>query len=786
MLGSFLPSNRNSIKRWSSILLLLIILIPLSTAQQDSKIDSLLQVLAISNDDTNKVNLLNDLSTHYASISNTDAAKQYAEEAASLAVKKQFTRGITIAQYNLGMLWYNQGNYDEARIHFEPALQGSGKLHDQKRMANTYRMIAIIQYYQSNYDEALAAYSAELKIQDSLDNQKAIANNLTNTAAIYLAQSNYPEALNYLLRCRETSEAIGYDEGIASSYNGIGIIYDFQGNFPKAVESYLAAMKIQEKTGHQAGHALTQTNLAIIYRSMGEIEKAMALFLASLEIFRAQNDTRNMALCYYHIGLTHKDYNQYPEARKYLKDALDMYLEIGDQSGASVCYSSLGIMYHTEQNWPEALDQYKLALAISKEIGDQEAISNHYLNIGKIYIETKRYEEARQYLMDGTSLAKELGATIRVIDGYEHLAMLDSILGAWEDAYRHHQLYVYYNDSIYNEENTKKLVQAQMQYEFGKREDSLRLQQALTDKNLIQQTLLAQQRHQSLLIKDNELLLTLKENDLQALEIEKKQSDYLAQKAETIRKQDQLALMSKEAALQLSETQKQKQLKNYFIGSLLLFGLLSFFVYNNYITRQKLKLQTLRNKIASDLHDDVGSTLSSISIFSAIARQRSGVTDPMLTNIEESSKKMLEAMGDIVWAIKPENDNFERVVLRMRSFAYQLLGAMKLDFEFDVDEHITKVNVPMDVRKNVYLIFKEATNNLAKYAQASKAQFSIRQVNDHLTLLVRDNGKGFDVNEANEGNGLRNMRQRAREIGGHLDIDSQPGEGTSIKLRVAV
>src|SRR6185295_12450996 len=130
------------------------------------------------------------------------------------------------------------------------------------------------------------------------------------------------------------------------------------------------------------------------------------------------------------------------------------------------------------------------------------------------------------------------------------------------------------------------------------------------------------------------------------------------------------------------------------------------FGYSNYRTGQRLKFQVLRNKIASDLHDDVGSTLSSISIFSQMAQQQSKEVIPMLETIEESSRKMLDAMADIVWSINTENDQFEKIILRMKSFAYELLGAKNIDFEFVADDYLATIKVPMNVRKNLYLIFK--------------------------------------------------------------------------------
>jgi signal transduction histidine kinase len=195
-----------------------------------------------------------------------------------------------------------------------------------------------------------------------------------------------------------------------------------------------------------------------------------------------------------------------------------------------------------------------------------------------------------------------------------------------------------------------------------------------------------------------------------------------------------------------------------------------------------MKLQTLRNKIASDLHDDVGSTLSSISIFSEMVKEQSSEVNPMLEQIGDSSRKMLDAMADIVWTINPENDQFEKIILRMKSFAYELLGAKKIDFEFDADDNVSQLKLPMHTRKNLYLIFKEATNNMVKYSEANKASFSISGNKEKLTMFIRDNGKGFDVNKDSEGNGLKNMKKRAKEIGANLLIESEAGTGTTLQL----
>jgi signal transduction histidine kinase len=243
-------------------------------------------------------------------------------------------------------------------------------------------------------------------------------------------------------------------------------------------------------------------------------------------------------------------------------------------------------------------------------------------------------------------------------------------------------------------------------------------------------------------------------------------------------------LLTKNEEIRNLEIKKQGILQKSLLAGMALMLILFFFIYRNYHTRQLLKLQTLRNKIASDLHDDIGSTLSSISIFTLMAREGSKEVTPMLDQIGEYSRNMLESMADIVWTIHTDNDNFEKIILRMRSFAFELLGAKNIDFEFNADESLSTLKLPMELRKNLYLIFKEATNNIVKYSHADSAIFSLTRSKNILTLLIRDNGKGFDITQETVGNGLKNMKNRAMEMGATFLIESEPGRGTTIQLLI--
>ena len=201
-----------------------------------------------------------------------------------------------------------------------------------------------------------------------------------------------------------------------------------------------------------------------------------------------------------------------------------------------------------------------------------------------------------------------------------------------------------------------------------------------------------------------------------------------------------------------------------------------------YRLQQVLRLQNIRNRIASDLHDDIGSTLNSISVYSEVAKNDPVKRDMSLSMIGESSRKVIDAMSDIVWTINPDNDNFEKVILRMRSLAYNLLRARNIEFAFKADETLNKLTLSLEKRRNFYLIFKETLNNLVKYSNAKRVLITLSHHSNTITLIIRDDGLGFDTSKKYNGNGLTNIRKRAKEINAQLNIESGEGIGTNIQL----
>ena len=226
----------------------------------------------------------------------------------------------------------------------------------------------------------------------------------------------------------------------------------------------------------------------------------------------------------------------------------------------------------------------------------------------------------------------------------------------------------------------------------------------------------------------------------------------------------------------------------WFYGLVVLTTVSALYGLYRYRLAQVLKLQHLRNDIARDLHDEVGSSLSTIAIYSKIALEQVGTSnlksEPLLRKITEQTRDIMGSMNDIVWSINTKNDDFDKVFVRMREHAFELLEAKGYTLHFDFDENLHRTRLAMEKRRDLYLLYKEALNNIAKYADGRNAWVRIYLRNAAIELLIRDDGQGFEPNQAaSQGNGLRNMSERAAALKGTLRIDSQPGQGTTLHLR---
>lgn len=224
------------------------------------------------------------------------------------------------------------------------------------------------------------------------------------------------------------------------------------------------------------------------------------------------------------------------------------------------------------------------------------------------------------------------------------------------------------------------------------------------------------------------------------------------------------------------------------LGVLLLFSML--YNIHQYRLGKVIQMQKLRDGIAGDLHDEIGSNLSAIAVFSEVAgnpKKSSSEVAGLLKKITAYSQSSQDSMSDIVWMIDTKNDRLGALKVRMYSFANEVLEPKDIRLSFSAEPILDQIKLTMEQRKAVYLIFKESINNILKYADAGEVVIKISREKDLISLSVADNGKGFTVNEERNknlkgGNGLQSMKKRAQSINGKLLVISSEGAGTNVTL----
>jgi PAS domain S-box-containing protein len=200
------------------------------------------------------------------------------------------------------------------------------------------------------------------------------------------------------------------------------------------------------------------------------------------------------------------------------------------------------------------------------------------------------------------------------------------------------------------------------------------------------------------------------------------------------------------------------------------------------------ELERVRRRIATDLHVDIGSSLTQISILSEVIRQNIGSNDSAarepLSMIARSSRELVDAMSDIVWAINPLKDHLSDLTQRMRRFASDVFTARNISFSLRLPPADRDIKLGANLRREVFLIFKESINNMVRHSGCSRADVTFQVEEDSLSLRLSDNGKGFDTGRQSDGHGLVSMSERARDIGAQFDLTSTIGLGTTIILKV--
>ncbi len=211
--------------------------------------------------------------------------------------------------------------------------------------------------------------------------------------------------------------------------------------------------------------------------------------------------------------------------------------------------------------------------------------------------------------------------------------------------------------------------------------------------------------------------------------------------------------------------------------------LIGYFIYTQ--VQNMLAVERLRTKLAADLHDSIGSSLTEISILSEVISTRLKNVDndvkKSLDKISYKSRNLIDKMSDIVWLVNPQRDSLYDLILRLQDTYSELLADTSISFRSENLKSLEKISLSMEHRQHLFLIFKEAINNSITHSNCTEIILNAKIQNKKLKMFLKDNGNGFKYNELKRGNGLSNMEKRAKLIGGKLSIKSTLGKGTTVK-----
>jgi two-component system, NarL family, sensor histidine kinase UhpB len=439
-------------------------------------------------------------------------------------------------------------------------------------------------------------------------------------------------------------------------------------------------------------------------------------------------------------------------------------------------------------------------MELFEKLEDKQQLSRLYVSAANLANAMKDSLLALSYFDKALEVSKALSNKENIGNVYEKMSNYYIVHNDYKKALKFYKSFLLYKDSINAKSNMAKIEEIKAQYETTKKDNEINKlqveqkiktlqiekQDALINGNMI----LAKKKEAEIELLFKESLMLTQRGELQKLKIV--QQDELIEKQVLMAKNtsQQIEINKTEKTIKENEIIAQKKIKNLLIAGLVLGLLFTALFINSLQLKKKFEQQKallqMRNSISKDLHDEIGSTLTSISILSNVselALEKQPIqAKEMIHQIALQSKTIQQSMSDIVWSIRPENESVENLTTRIREYAAQTLEPLNISASIALDEKIIAQKLSMQYRKEILLICKEAINNIAKHSGASKASISIQKNNQTLVLDIVDNGswKG-----ETSGTGTKSMKERAFAIGGKLNIDSNE-KGTNITATIPI
>lgn len=297
----------------------------------------------------------------------------------------------------------------------------------------------------------------------------------------YRNASNYPKSLANCGEAIDLSRKLGLKKQEAQSLNLRGITYNNMRKMAEALEDFLAAMKIREKLGDKEGISSIYMGIGSAYAYMSKEDIAIENYQKGLKIAEEIKDEANIAHAHLLMGNVYIDRKEWDKALESFDKTLASSIRRNSKTGIASSINNIGIVHELSGDYEAALKNFNKALPLYLEIGNKDAIAGCYLNLGQTNVYLKNYSEAKKYFDMGLALSKEIGNMAWMREGYSGMTGLDTSVGDYKRAFWDFRKHIEYRDSVNNKQNSEKMIQLQMQYDFDKQLEAEKLQQEIKD-----------------------------------------------------------------------------------------------------------------------------------------------------------------------------------------------------------------------------------------------------------------------------------------------------------------
>lgn len=619
------------------------------------------------------------------------------------------------------------------------------------------------------------------------------------------SKKNSDKALDYLKQAIALGEQLNENKYVVSSYSQLAILYNNLGDMRRSDFYLEETRKMAEKANEDEYWASYYQAATLIYKKRKKMQEAIAFAQKAVEYTRKGGKTKdNIACAYMNLASAYKEMGQLEQAIQHYYNALSLFDEIEHREGQSFCYNNLAIIQRELGLYPESLKNAGRSLELKEKIGNEKGMAASWQLIAENYYDLKQPQRALAYLNKSLVFSQEQNLSFDVVNNLHLKARIYHQMKDTLNAVKFYDLAL--GEAVKLDAPTliSNLEKEKAKF-FGASEASKKnKRKALHD---LEQ---AQKSGDTLaLINNLDFLAAFAYRDGQYktaydyrekyLELQKRTSgvDILKQlkniesRYELEKKENAIRLLEKDLQLDAARLHQHKILIYASVGLILMTLLSSYLLFNRsrvlQAARRKQELENMRSTIAGDLHDDIGSTLSSIQIISNMAIMQCKGNEYLresVTRIAELSDKVSDGIREIVWSVNPAHDRLGAVVGHWRKLAADLLGANGILFQFTEKIKDPEAELTPEQRKDLLMIFKEALNNARKYSGTERVDIQVKQSERILCIQIKDHGCGFDKEKVTPGNGLKNIERRAEAIHARLEIYSQVGKGTFLSLKV--